>query len=988
MAGKVMQRNQLDFTVPSDQTYKPYQQGIIQKSLFAVPNDVIPKHAHYHQNQLQFNLDAPADPTNLTTRSLKPGPIVIEKLGSPHRTRDHRPRFSPLKFSVISEDKMSLAMRLVKRDIKRKLLGQGFNIAQYHEMESPKKTKVTYSKEYKQKLKQKKAKEKTKSSHVKLEERFRGSDVKSSETQTSRPKLKDRHLRSTKVKDSAKENTVQVHMQRPYQSSRIDGAAYPERDTDSPATKQAKEIRRLRKELRYYIQKIDQLSTKDDTVDEDKILPVKPDVTSDGEMAARKLSRQSEQASRNARLLYALQQQVREIQDELIQTGPDSVSHSQKSRTLTRLAAAHRGAVRALQTFIHHMPSHPDSKSGLPKVYNELSALIKQLSMVCAQLEIGESGVPDMILKVPKNEHELFSHQLRSPSFISDSDFMSSKHGSRRQLLGDFHDSQFNSHPERELWEGRNDWLRERVKQKKKKNKKKTKQIKSTPLVQETLYQRPGIKTVDRLRQDVARQRAESHDTPERDAAIRAGIAALLRAADESGRREPPKPRKSQAKYAATKHKPVQSSHPTVFKPSTDKTSVLLPQNLRFKKTIKPTIPDIDHPHFTEATVASKMKVKTVHREPYTEVPDPRPIWSPPGSPSSKAKGVRPVGELSLLGDLGSGIRSPRRLCMDPSIGMSPVKHTYKNKEALTDAEETLKNKLQPILDQADEIADKYRELQRTTQQSLRYNLSERASQAAAANAELLSEMLLEDILLDTAKEFQKIENDNEMEQRAIAIQEAPTVENLLQRLERMETEEDRIRQRWNQVQYVDPEKRHSLTTTDRQNVPSSTLVYSQPEPIHMSSKRADYVATATDEEDDGLNIKPVDGDRLERCTDDEVPMYTSLHFSRLQPELSKHAQSKDKRQVKDDNTEQKKNLIPLFLPSESMQRINDYREKFDDHLKRTSTQSYGSFDPWKLVSELADEIVDDLFDAVTKEMGDVCESYVDGVYTAEFNKE
>lgn len=56
---------------------------------------------------------------------------------------------------------------------------------------------------------------------------------------------------------------------------------------------------------------------------------------------------------------------------------------------MSRLAAAHRGAVRALQTFVSHAPLQPKVGHGLPPMYQELSALIRQLSLLASQLHIG-----------------------------------------------------------------------------------------------------------------------------------------------------------------------------------------------------------------------------------------------------------------------------------------------------------------------------------------------------------------------------------------------------------------------------------------------------------------------------------------------------------------------------------------------------------------------------------------------------------------------
>ena len=89
-----------------------------------------------------------------------------------------------------------------------------------------------------------------------------------------------------------------------------------------------------------------------------------------------------------------------------------------QSQTLSRLAAAHRGAVRALQTFVSHAPLQPKIGHGLPPMYQELSALIKQLSLLAAQLHIG--GEDHMITDdVKRTEDEGRKVEVRLTRFKS-----------------------------------------------------------------------------------------------------------------------------------------------------------------------------------------------------------------------------------------------------------------------------------------------------------------------------------------------------------------------------------------------------------------------------------------------------------------------------------------------------------------------------------------------------------------------------------------
>lgn len=81
----------------------------------------------YTLKQLQFNRNVPAVPENLSLRFSNPHPIIIEKLKLSNDQRnlaesdDPSVRSSGM-FSVISEERLKLAIHLAKRDIKRRQL--------------------------------------------------------------------------------------------------------------------------------------------------------------------------------------------------------------------------------------------------------------------------------------------------------------------------------------------------------------------------------------------------------------------------------------------------------------------------------------------------------------------------------------------------------------------------------------------------------------------------------------------------------------------------------------------------------------------------------------------------------------------------------------------------------------------------------------------------------------------------------------------------
>lgn len=78
-----------------------------------------------------------------------------------------------------------------------------------------------------------------------------------------------------------------------------------------------------------------------------------------------------------------------------------------QSQTLSRLAAAHRGAVRALQTFVSHAPLQPKVGHGLPPMYQELSALVRQLSLLATQLHVGGEDLGNELKRMEDKENKV-----------------------------------------------------------------------------------------------------------------------------------------------------------------------------------------------------------------------------------------------------------------------------------------------------------------------------------------------------------------------------------------------------------------------------------------------------------------------------------------------------------------------------------------------------------------------------------------------------
>ncbi|XP_068066918.1 protein moonraker isoform X2 [Anomalospiza imberbis] len=331
------------------------------------------------QTQLQFNRNVPAVPENLAVRFSHPRPIIIEKLKASSDQRnlvgseDLSLRSSGM-FSVVSEERLKLAVQLAKRDIKQRRLkeqvkqqvfGDVFSTPLRTQKSQPQKTEVLASRENKNTLKSQ--------THLTCQQRLdqpsRGESASS-----------DANLYLCVVKEG---KLVPAVLDSP---PTRDTGPDPKPNLNKKEHQNMQEVQRLQKELRRYVQKI-----------EDIIKKGRDRELLDPEKEQRLCARRRQQAARSARMLYVLQQQVKEIQDDLEKLSPHTIKHTKKSQAVSRLAAAHRGAVRTLQAFANQFTDQTDEQ--IPAHYKELGSLIRQLSLCSAKLE-GDSSISEAIIDI------------------------------------------------------------------------------------------------------------------------------------------------------------------------------------------------------------------------------------------------------------------------------------------------------------------------------------------------------------------------------------------------------------------------------------------------------------------------------------------------------------------------------------------------------------------------------------------------------------
>ncbi|XP_028354609.1 protein moonraker isoform X3 [Physeter macrocephalus] len=382
------------------------------------------------QNQLQFNRNVPTHSSNLAIRYSCPHGIRIEKLkhsyNESYHCRDSSFRDGPdlsssVSFSVISEERLSYAVHLAKRDVKRRQLEE--HIKEHHLRSQPQ-----------------------------IFQKCGHSNHKISDHRVERKESKSREVchgshQPSKVEISSSGAKVYLYTSHPGQSDLTMPDSPPTRDPGLQpharigdhkslcGRKSLLEVQRLQKELSSCIHKIEELTKKD-----------RMEEALDPDEERRIRVRRQEQAVRSARTLYVLQQQshlhlhcfmlnssyigdqgmegepcalvtisnwkpiatlkVKEIQEELDKLSPHKIKHTKKSWAVSRLAAAHRGAIRALQMFVTQFTDRVEHP--VPTWCKELGSLIRQLSLCSAKLE-ANSSVPDVVIDILQQTEALES---------------------------------------------------------------------------------------------------------------------------------------------------------------------------------------------------------------------------------------------------------------------------------------------------------------------------------------------------------------------------------------------------------------------------------------------------------------------------------------------------------------------------------------------------------------------------------------------------
>ncbi|XP_068126289.1 protein moonraker isoform X2 [Hyperolius riggenbachi] len=839
----------------------------------------IPLRGREKDTQLRFNLDVITHPANLAAQFSNPSPIIIQKLSTPPKkelgylAREDllRHSSSSVPFSVVSEERLNLAVQLAKRDVKRKHLGE--KVRGRVKSHPTSQTSPPFR---------------------------RGVIIRSPGRTMTRTRVKEGRAANNPIKHEVTKSGALVYVYTPDRIRSNTGAS------DSPPThdpgpsprkgveQNEHEVKRLQKELQTYMQKIEELAKKDrygealDPLEE-----------------ARGRIRQQERATRSARMLYVLRQQVKEIQDDLDKLRPQKIKHTKKSRTMSRLAAVHRGAIRALQMVITQLSER--GKQQIPSLYKELGHLIRQLSLCTAKLETGsDPAASNIILSILQQAEDL--DLLLEDKIPSQSRKVSPNPGGSRSPHARKNLSDAES-PARE------DHHPPPVYKQKEPQEENPKRVNRRLVIDEpsespntAAYSEPGA--------------VQELSSPQSRAELRAALQELIQAGRLKGL-----PRTGVG----------QNRNKGVLIPAR-------PKGFREPRRIPPS----KRAHFQEKTVAFKLK------ESHPVAREEKAPWVPPNptSPPSSTK------RANWNKDRKSSSVSPSRLCSEIDLlkEAETLNEDTRTKEAsrLAWLESEMGKRMQHLDDLYRKEIAHIQNLREEVHTAKRLAVDEYENRNASREQPKSPTVSLPGTELKSLQEFDSFDGN----EYANLLHQDNHLKAMIERMEEIEKYQEAVRQRFHKIVYSDPdfwaqEEKDRLRGNQEQKL-------SSPHPIRITKPIGQRQPVV-----DILLEEPLEGDSLQ-IGKDELIRSSPCQF--LQHPMS-----------------QAKGFLPITVPSQMLQSIHNYTERYDRHLRMTSHEEVGAFNPWHVSESLAEELINDALNEVAAELHDLCEGYAEAVFTSEF---
>ncbi|KAA0702050.1 Protein moonraker [Triplophysa tibetana] len=836
------------------------------------------------QSQLQFNDTVAPSVLNRATRVGPPSPIVIEKLVHRAEGRDDAESCtSSLRLSVLSEDRLQAAVMLAKKDLRRKRQESISHLSVEH-----------------------------------LLERSQNTSPQKNNTDHSFQVSSGGTPKTSGQKNHTKPSAQVIVCTPPKPSGQPRPGRTPPTKDLSNEQQLSQEIRKLQKELSTYVQRIEQLANKGRVVE-----VLEPDVKRRMEI------RRQEQAARSARIIYVLQKQVKEIQEDLDKLHSQNTKQTKKFVTVDRLAAAHRGAIRAVQVFINQLSDPAESK--VPTYCKELGQLIRQLSLCSAKVEVRQGSsvcqtALDILQKLETLDSALSKQEKpmeRDPALqnINPAEKTSAKVVSR---------STSPHHP-----------------------------VKGP--IKRTSRRGPPRKPTT-VKTAGSRMAGKPHRTSqslvkERNEVLKAGLESLM----HNKQKRDTEPQKTKKTISAINPAHVKAGHiqdcnfqqPTV-------SSRLRENQVPERETTVPWIPTSPHSpsrqRLAHIVVASRPEPRCLFssvKNPEKQQPQVKSVDNTQLSPSShdrKQVQNEAVRQAWLERMTAERLRELNLLSEEEADRINKLRTTVGSPTQWAEkAERVARERIQPLLDQAQQVAG-------GESDALRQQL--KAAVNPEASAEVLSEAVLDDLLEDAARALWTTERQQVAETEAERRLQGPTLESMLLRMEEMERDQEEVRRRFGMISYSDPHTWDKGTDGSSVKLPfvAETHRYmsssrpASPQPIRLTKPVFNAPTTA-----DIFLQEPVETGAVSETSvlDEDSSVFNDPSHA-VKPGVKSSGG------------------LYLSVPPSMQRSIQKYRENHDAFLQLLSHEAMGNFNPWAIADSLAEELMDEALADVAAEFQDV----------------
>lgn len=667
----------------------------------------------------------------------------------------------------------------------------------------------------------------------------------------------------------------------------------------------------------------------------------------------KRLIRIEEQKTRSTRILYTLSQKLREI-DVTLARRPKL---AKRNHLLRQLAAISRSSIRALHEFVQHLRDF-NLAEGMPRIYDNLVVLLSQIIECFERLNPNSLCLKDEKLtdaanaKEPTEENHVLGDGDQHPSQLAVPQTYNRKKKNTVHLLDSL----------------------------------KSKSLKAKePVVEESHNEKP-IHPLSLLRQKYP---AAYHHLPNKapsEVSIITGYSSshVTSVVSPVSHSIPIARSTSRNSYSQQSIQSLPSMHrPHSPSPThlTDQLEELLeghddlPSLGKEFHTHTPWVLEPEIPHQSRHSMSPRL------RDERRQSPDPR--YADPTISSVKKHSAsvakfepEPVRGRKQKAHTGAKQRSSSK---SDTAGFSSQEDERKTDEPETVKTPQYNSDIVTLRNEMNKYLSRLIGNETEKKKKIKILLEEGKDHM---NIDQLTEMILHEIMVDPVSQLSTTISDDDTESNASPTQCGVSAENILQRLDTIEAEQNQIRQRWDNLQYKAVENNHS-------KINSHPEFHSDiPRPIHFTGHESFKMVS-----------RPVKPGFSKVKMSKSVSSATSSNFRsavETQPTLRYTSSGRTipgphllrtsgyGHSANNNNS----HLVAVPMSKQLVASIINNQQQFQRYLKQSANMKVGRFDPWKVVDEVSEEILDACVTEVCDELEQFNSDIANHIYSSEFASE